>query len=326
MFSNLTRGMWALVPITTVAVATTAYAQSPAGTWVLSPPQASSYAVTVQQPVNADGTSNFKNTGKAVIPIKFSLSVGRGPAIFQSIGSDADTANDFSFLSFTPSAAFPFGQLATLVSNYLFTEGDCHGGSLRWSVRTSATQSLFIYYGNPPQFGNGGVNGCTGANSQTGQDLLDFADLRFDTSQYVGGTFYDTYAHALQLIGANTPIIRASLVLDSGWGGDQVLTLGGATVNTNTFTPLPESGNAPTCNLPPAEIQIEKTVGNPTGIVNEPISVQPPASDDSFRIVDCKYMYNLATSSLSGPGHYSVTVLINGTTLAVGSAEFDIRP
>jgi hypothetical protein len=216
-----------------------------------------------------------------------------------------------------------------LVSNYLFTEGDCHGGALRWSVRTSATQSLFIYYGAPPPFGNGGVGGCTatsvGGYSQSGVNLIPLTDLRFDTSQYIGGTFYDTYTHALQLIGA-TPIIRASLVLDAGWGGDQVLTLTGATVNTNTFTPLPESGNAPTCNLPPAEIQIEKTVGSPTGSVNEPVSVQPPASDDSFRIVDCKYMYNLATSSLSGPGHYSVTVLINGTTLAVGSAEFDIRP
>jgi hypothetical protein len=47
-------------------------AQSPAGTWVLYPAQASSYATSVQQPINPDGTSNFKANGKGVIPVKFS--------------------------------------------------------------------------------------------------------------------------------------------------------------------------------------------------------------------------------------------------------------
>ena len=76
-------------------------AQSPAGTWVLYPAQTSSYATSVQQPINADGTSNFKANGKAVISVKFSLTTAPGPVIFQSIG-DADTTNDYSYLSFTP--------------------------------------------------------------------------------------------------------------------------------------------------------------------------------------------------------------------------------
>jgi hypothetical protein len=42
--------------------------QTPAGTWVLYPAQ-SSYATSVQQSINADGSSNFKSTGKGVIPI-----------------------------------------------------------------------------------------------------------------------------------------------------------------------------------------------------------------------------------------------------------------
>ena len=50
--------------------------------------------------------------------------------------------------------------------------------------------------------------------------MINLADLRYDTSQ-VGGTFYDTYANAMTLVG-DMAIIRASLVLDSGWAGDQI--------------------------------------------------------------------------------------------------------
>jgi hypothetical protein len=39
---------------------------------------------------------------------------------------------------------------------------------------------------------------------------------------------------------------------------------------------------------------------------NEPLTVQPQDDNGFFRIVDCKYMYNLATSSLSGAGTYNV--------------------
>lgn len=118
-------------------------------------------------------------------------------------------------------------------------------------------------------------------------------------------------------------IIRASLVLDSGWGGDQILTLTSATVNSNTFVPS-TGGGSQTCDLPAATIRITKVSGSSTGVVNEPISIQPNDDDLHFRIVDCKYMYNLATSSLSGPGGYKVEVMINGNP-ATGAALFDLR-
>jgi hypothetical protein len=295
-------------------------AQSPAGTWVLYPAQSSVYTTAVQQPINADGTSNFKSNGKAVIPVKFSLSTAPGPVIFQSIYSDVDTTNDYSFLSFTPSSPLLFSQILTLSAVYTFGEGNCHGGSLRWSVRTSDTQSVFIYYGDYPNFTD-----CT-TNNQSGANMIGQADLRYDTSQYVGGTFYDTYAHALTLVGSDQ-VLRASLVLDSGWYnaplGDQVLTPSNVTVNGDTFVPL-SGGGGQTCDLPPATIQISKTPVAATGDVNEPISIQPNDNNLQFRIVDCKYMYNLATSSLSGPGKYQVTVVINGTP-AAGSASFDLK-
>ena len=296
-----------------------ASAQSPLGTWELYPPQTASYVTAVQQPVNVDGTSNFKSTGKAVIPLKFSLAIAPGPVVFQSIFSDTDMDNDYSYLSFTPNAPLLFSEIENLSAVYNFTQGNCHLGALRWSVRVSATQIVFIYYGAYPNFTD-----CTTAGpgtNQSGLNMISFTDLRYDTSQ-VGGTFYDTYAQALSLVG-NMPIIRVSLVLDGGGGGDQVLSPSNVTVNTNTFVPA-AGGVTPTCDLPPATIQITKTSGSPSGGVNEPLTVQPGDDNSQFRIVDCKYMYNLATASLSGPGTYRVEVVIDGTP-AAGAATFDLR-
>ena len=74
----------AFYALTILMLANDATAQSPAGTWTLYPPQATTYTTAVQQPINADGTSNFKSTGKAVIPVKFSLATAPGPVVFQS--------------------------------------------------------------------------------------------------------------------------------------------------------------------------------------------------------------------------------------------------
>jgi hypothetical protein len=309
-----------LAVVTAIALMTGAAGASTTGigNWEAYPGQAVSYETTVQQPINVDGTSNFKASGKAVIPVKFSLKQGLGAFVFESIASDTGTSNDYSFLSFTPSTPLLFKDVTSLVADYTFTTGNCHGGSLRWSVRVSATQSVFIYYGGLPNFTD-----CTGLNSQTGLSMIGMSDLRYDTSQ-VGGTFYDTYAHAVELAGA-LPIVRASLVLDSGWGGDQRLTLASASVNGNTYTPDPGTALSSTCSLPAnARIKVKKVSGSSSGDVNEPITIQPNDDNGVFRVVDCKLMYNLATSSLSGAGTYSVSVVIDGVE-AANPAVFDLR-
>ncbi len=328
--SALTALLVAGLLISTAAASTVTTAN---GTWEAYPGQSASYQTSVQQPINTDGSSNFKANGKAVIPVKFGLSQGTGAFVFESIGSDVSTANDYSFLSFTPTLPVTFNDITELSSLYDFTLGDCHGGSLRWQVRTSTDpqQALFIYYGSPPQFGNGGVDGCTSDTltgvDQSGTNLIGLPDLRYDTSQYAGGTFYDTYAHAKLLMG-DIPIIRASLVIDSGWGGDQRLTLTSATFAANgysdTFVPAPASAFSPVCPTQEATIKVTKTAGTASGDVNEPISIQPQDNNGLFRIVDCKYMYNLATSSLSGVGRYKVEVVINGTP-AENPAFFDLK-
>ena len=286
------------------------------------PGQSATYSAAVQQPINADGSSNFKANGNAAIPIKFALSQGIGSFVFESTYSDNPgvTANDFSFLSFAPNAPVTFSQITQLIASYTFTLGNCHGGALRWSVRTGTNQAVFIYYGDYPNFTD-----CT-TNSQSGVNMVGMGDLRYDTSQYPGGTFYDSYAHALTLMGS-LPITRVSLVLDGGWVSDQRLTLASATVVTvaftDTFTPQPVSPPTAVCPTSQALIGITKVSTSPSGDVMEPQTVQPQDNNGIFRIVDCKYMYNLATSSLMGTGTYNVYATIGGTTFPV--ATFSLK-
>jgi hypothetical protein len=135
-----------------------------------------------------------------------------------------------------------------------------------------------------------------------------------------------------QVLIGNTAIQRASLVLDSGWqnapNGDQRLTLTSATIETSSFTetfvPSPTTTFTSTCPTEPASILVTKTDGIPAGDVNEPLTIQPQDNNGIFRIVDCKSMYNLATSSLSGVGTYTVYAKINGVT-ASNPAVFDLR-
>jgi hypothetical protein len=121
-------------------------------------------------------------------------------------------------------------------------------------------------------------------------------------------------------------------MLDSGWHADQVVSLtsaslivGGSGGFSDTFTPQPASALAPTCDLPTnAQVKVSKVDGSTTGDVNEPVSVQPSDTDGVFHVVDCKLMYNLATSSLSGAGTYKVWALIDGTQ-ASNPAVFDLK-
>jgi hypothetical protein len=50
----------------------------------------------------------------------------------------------------------------------------------------------------------------------------------------------------------------------------------------------------------------------------------PQDNNGIFRIMDCKHMYNLATSSLSGVGTYKVSAVINRVE-ATNPAVFDLK-
>jgi hypothetical protein len=323
----------------------TASAATTTGTWTQYPTGTAVYEAQVQQPINTANTSNWNSKSKGAIPVMFSLSSGTGSAVFQSIYSDQNfvippytgtgpcgfgtatvNANDCAYMSFSPSPSLTFSQITDLHATYNFATGDCHGGSLRWEIDT-AQGNLFIYYGAGPNFTD-----CTTSN-QSGVNMIQQTDARFDTSQIAGGTFYDTYTHALSLIG-NTQIQDAALVLDSGWGGDQILTAGTtATVNDNTQTW--NSGGtgivAPTCNLPAATIQVGKTDPVADGQLNEePVQSSLADSGNAFRVVDCKYQYILSIPSLASSGTYYVEIKIGGVRVPTpaspgGSVKFDLK-
>lgn len=301
-----------------------ASAATTTGTWSQYPTGVASYQAQVQQPINTANTSNWSSKSKGGIPVMFKLGTSTGPAAFESIGSDPDTTNDFAFVSFTPDPGITFNDITNLSTDYAFTLGNCNGGALRWSVRVSATQSVFIYYGDAPNFTN-----CT-TNSQSGTNMIGLSDLRYDTSQ-VGGTFYDTYANAQALVGTEN-VIRVSLVLDGGWAGNQRATISNTTVNDNSYdfvsAPVPFSQ---TCNLPAATIQVTQLAPDVNGSINE-ATVQPSLVDtnQNFRVVDCKYQYVLSIPSLQGTGKYQVEILIGTASVPTpgspgGIVTFDIK-
>jgi hypothetical protein len=329
------RSVVAILAIALAMVSTGIVSAATSGSWVAYPGQSTAYQSEIKAPIRADGSSvfNSKDSAKSVIPVKFGLLSGLGEFVFVSIYSNnpENTDDDYSFLSFTPSAPVPFDGLTDLIADYTFTTGNCHGGSLRWSVWVDRNSDgldndgrLFIYYGAYPNFTD-----CSSADSpldtnQSGENMIGKPDLRYDTSQWAVGTFYNSYTNAKTLAN-NAPVRRASLVLDSGWGGDQALTLGSATVNGNTFTPPPATPLKATCDLPPAQIRVTKAPDVPGAeLVQAPTSIQPADTNGWFRVVDCKYMYNLATSSLLGSGRYKVEVVINGEAVP-GAAYFSLK-
>src|SRR5262245_22730204 len=107
----------AVLPLAVVATVGATYTPTTTGTWTLYPGQSTLYTSTVQQPVNADGSSIF-NANRGVIPIKFALMSQPGPVAFQSIYSDSDADNDFSFLRFEPTTPINFSDLTELSVNY----------------------------------------------------------------------------------------------------------------------------------------------------------------------------------------------------------------
>jgi len=360
-----------------------------AGSWTLQPAQSVTtstststdtlFQTKVKPPINADGTSNWPKK-RGVIPVQFELdsstktttttTTTTGPVKFESVASDnpggqplfgangtfedGSQSNDFAFLKFTPTGALPFTDLAQLAANYAIIQNACQGGSLRWQVSvdtngdSSSDGAVQIYYGAPTSFVD-----CTTV-PQTGTNMIGQSDVRYDTGQ-VGGTFYDTYASALTLVGGAN-VLRASLVVDSGWVGcpdggpgvgqipgpgcqDQKVKLNGATANGTQYTPLTEGSTstssststpfAQTCTLPQAKIEIVKNDADPSGPVNEtPDSVQNKDTGVFFRNVDCKYIYNLDVSTL-GPestrqGTYRVYANIGGR-IKIDPAVFDLK-
>lgn len=118
----------------------------------------------------------------------------------------------------------------SLSTDYRLTAGDCAGGSPRYAISLSGGGTVNVYFGPAPSF-----TGCGTASQSTG-DVAAGSDLRVDTSQ-IGGTFYDTWSHAVALAGSQT-ITELAIVVDSDWvaGNDpQSVTLWNVQLNGTTY-------------------------------------------------------------------------------------------
>jgi hypothetical protein len=278
------------------------------GSWSLNPAIATTYKTEVNAPIAADGSSTFSGK-RGVVPIQFSLLSAPGPIVFQSI-LNGDPTVACSTLTYTPNSALSFSGLTNLSAVYTFTQGNCHAGSLRWSIIFSNGATMFIYYGAD----SGAWSDCTSSGTATNQSGLNMinanwdsasGDNRYETSNAPGT--YVTYATASSWAANQGTISSIILVVDSG---NEVLTLGNVSVNTDAF-PAPTGPSAQTCELPPAQIQVYQTGGVNPVPVNDSIVQSPADSGNSFRISGCKYIYNLDVSNL-GKGTYSVNAIING--------------
>lgn len=79
--------------------------------------------------------------------------------------------------------------------------------------------------------------------------------------------------------------------------------------------------DVPTCDLPPASIRVRRLGASSDETVDESVYVSPSDTGSTFRISDCRYVYNLAARPL-GPGSYAVEAVIDGH--AAGSATFTL--
>lgn len=276
--------------------------------WTLIAPQTDSYTAQVLQPINSDGSSVF-NHKSSTIPVQFKVTDTQSFAFESIVKGDNTQAvapasdNAYSSASYTPPAGTTVSGLTSLVADYSWVYGTDHGGSLRWSINVGPNQNVFVYYGDEPNT----TSETTGVNG-SGTNLLSLSDLRFDTSQ-VGGSFYDTWAHAQSLVGSDA-VNYVALVVDGGWGGDQILKLQDASVTANGVTStfsMPGSVTTQT-NSAPAWISLSHLSGTPGPVDESTLTSTQGDTGGQFRQVDGKYIYNLPVNDLSGAGDYSVGV------------------
>jgi hypothetical protein len=341
-----------------------ASATASTGTWYFRPDQTFTtssvvtqgftYQSAVRPPINADGSSNWP-AKRGVIPLQFDLLAAPTTTttttktydspVWQSLQSgwpytflQLCLQKDLHGPGYCPDApavpALTFNDITNLSATYEFTAGDCHTGSLRWIIYVQHgldVLSVYAYYGTP----NGPDQGCSGLNSGSGQNLITtgITPDRFEL-QGAGAPVYTTYA-AMQALtnGGTDKVVAVQLTLDSGYAGDQKANVSNVTVNDNTWFPKTteatitttvDGPGAKTCTLPAAELRWAKNDATPTGAINEAESIQPKDTGQFYRQVDCKYIYNLDVSSLSGAGTYTVWVRIGGVNLAE-PATFDLR-
>jgi hypothetical protein len=171
-----------------------------------------------------------------------SVATGGRPGHAALLVSDASNAKPYAGLNLTSTTVTTLAELTSLATDYQLVVGDCGGGSPRFEIGLPGDKYISVYVGPAPSF-----IGCAAGWQSTG-NLLTATDLRVDTTQ-IGGTFYDTWAHALTLAGSSA-VSSIALVVDSSWSsqaapaGVQTVLVDNVQVNGDVvgFEPAPATG------------------------------------------------------------------------------------
>ena len=298
------------------------------GTWTSYPAQTYStstsistgaaYQTAVRPPVNADGSSNWP-AKRGVIPVQFDLlsapttitttTKTYDPPVWQSLNQSPGVGvpGSVSWAKLALQPKLTLDDITNLSATYSFTTGDCFGGSLRWDIRlvhNGTPQTLEVYYGNPNGVPDPPGQSCSGAQSESGKNLLSTSDATLPTNRFeflggwgVPGPLYTTWADVLASTNNGTDQVNnLQLTLDSGWKADQIADVSDVTVNDNTWFPKTTETSsatvvgdfAKTCTLPDAKLRWSKNDATATGAVNEAESIQPKDTGVYYRQVDCK--------------------------------------
>jgi hypothetical protein len=205
-------------------------------------------------------------------------------------------------------------DITSMVANFTWDTGYNHGGGLRWVIATPDGE-IWVHDGDLDTQVQSGVGG-TGVNMAAPA----MTEARVEMSQLNGADapMYDTWDHVLADKAADgtpvpdEPVSYVALVLDGGWGGDQVLNLASASVDGHTFN-WPAASGPVQDNSAPAYIALTKVSGSDPGPIDESyITSTQGDTGGQFRQVDGMYMYNLPVAQLPDlSASYKVWVSFN---------------
>jgi hypothetical protein len=260
--------------------------------------QPASYSTTVQQPINADGSSVFA-AKKGVIPVKFALSTGTGPLTIIS-ATDGNPAHAYGGVTFTLPGAPTLNNLMYLGFNG--TISGCGAGSPRFTLDYGGGEYMYVYLGGETSPGDPNSNCANGA----GINLLSSSTAtRFEATLLGNSIQYDTLPDILSKYG-DWPIQGMWFVTDNG---NSQVTLQSVSIGSTTYTFA--STAMPTCNLPPATLDLTTVAGVSLLSLDETTYTMPADNGYNFRVDGCQYIYNLNAKPL-GTGSYKVFVNVGG--------------
>lgn len=229
-------------------------------------------------------------------------SSGGNPGEYVKINSITANAPGYGGYVLDLPAGTTVSDLNSLSTDFKAITGTCGAGTPRFSVSVPEG-NIFIYLGDTPNFTT-----CPTEWTNSG-NLIDDSDLRVDTSQITGGTFYDTWAHAEELVGESV-IEDLFIVVE---GGNQSFGFDNVEMNgtTEDFTAAP---------IEPVTVTIVKMVDG------EPATAEGTNNATFNFIADYDGNRNSNGEHIVGSDGYTISSTGNGTDAAYEARSVEFQP